>query len=473
MKLLCLADVHLGLVPARLPADLADRAHDLGPAAAWRRAVDLALGEGVSAVLLAGDLVDGVSDFFEAFSALRVGVSRLAEAGVQVLAVAGNHDTEVLGRLVKAVPQVRLLGAGGRWEAVDVMGPDGGACVRVVGWSFAGRWVEECPLEGSGLAHALAQADAAWDSSAPPPASRPVVTLGLLHADRDQTGSRYAPVTSAQLATAAVDVWLLGHVHKPDVSLTDCAWGKGGYLGSLTASDPGEHGARGAWLLEVEPGGELRMRHVSLAPLRWEHLSIDVSHLGQAEEVTPLLASHLERLVVSLDGVGSNPAGAPGAGAARPGSAPVRGLRPAALGCRITLVGHSPIRSQIEAVLRAEGVTGVTTLLDEVEVFIERVSVDALPAADLHELAGSSDPLGLLAARVLALKDAGSELRSRLVEQARPKIEAVGGQQWASGAAAAPLTDDEVAGILEEAALRALDALLQQRPPDARGSVGR
>ena len=43
MKLLAIGDIHLGRIPLRLPEELAGRAHELGPAEAWRRAVDAAI----------------------------------------------------------------------------------------------------------------------------------------------------------------------------------------------------------------------------------------------------------------------------------------------------------------------------------------------------------------------------------------------------------------------------------------------
>src|SRR5690606_3810701 len=162
-------------------------------------------------------------------------------------------DPEVLLRLAQVVPQVRLLGAGGTWEARDLAGRQG-AHVRIVGWSFPRRWVSESPLAGSGLEEALARADGATNG-------RPVAVVGLLHADRDQVGSSYAPVSSAQLAAAPVDAWLLGHVHAPDAGAGRGS-GRGylgGYLGSLSSNGPGEAGARGAWLLEVAPSGALEL----------------------------------------------------------------------------------------------------------------------------------------------------------------------------------------------------------------------
>src|SRR5690606_28513558 len=127
---------------------------------------------------------------------LREGVERLTAAGIAVLGVAGNHDVKVLPRLADSVPGFRLLGRGGQWERTLVRGRGGEA--DILGWSFPERVVHDNPL-AAGL---------------PPREGR--LTLGLLHCDRDQSGSRYAPVSSRDLDEAPVDAWLLGHIHKPD-----------------------------------------------------------------------------------------------------------------------------------------------------------------------------------------------------------------------------------------------------------------
>ncbi|RMF20195.1 MAG: DNA repair exonuclease, partial [Deltaproteobacteria bacterium] len=126
VKLLCIGDIHLGRRPGRLPSDLfAEEGAALGPLAAWRRAVDEAIDRRVDAVLLAGDVVEQEDDFYEAFAPLEEGVRRLQDAGIAVLAVAGNHDVAVLPRLARVIDSFRLLGAGGRWEEATVEGEDG------------------------------------------------------------------------------------------------------------------------------------------------------------------------------------------------------------------------------------------------------------------------------------------------------------------------------------------------------------
>lgn len=429
MKLLCVADMHLGRFPARLHPDLLPLASELGPAAAWRKAVDRALAEGVDAVLLAGDLVDGGDDFFEAYADLRAGVERLTAAGVTVVAVAGNHDVEVLPRLAEAVPGLRLLGRGGRWETCDLEA--GGARVRVAGWSFPRRWVDASPLADGALAAAL-------DAAGPAPAA----VIGLLHADRDQGGSRYAPVASAELAAAPVSAWLLGHVHAPDLAPAAGAGARlAGYLGSLTSNDPGEGGARGAWLLEVAADGALDARHVPLAPLRWERVEVDVSGLAAAEDVALEIAAAVERLHERLA---------------------TEGVEAVAVGCRLVLGGRTRLRGAIEAALAHDPPSARVLRHEQVSYFVDRVRVEALPELDLAALARGDDPVGLLAARIEALRQPGSPLRERLVSAARPRLVEAARAKAFAGLEPPALDEAEVAALLEEAALRALDALLSQ-----------
>src|SRR5690606_1898120 len=145
-------------------------------------------------------------DYFEAYGDLRSGVEELVAAGITVLAVSGNHDVEVLPRLARAVPRLVLLGEGGRWESHTL--DDGETTANVVGWSFPTSSVPTSPL--AALAATLADLP-------------PMTTIGLLHCDRDQSVSNYAPVTSVELAAAGVDLWLLGHVHRPDSGLLAAA----------------------------------------------------------------------------------------------------------------------------------------------------------------------------------------------------------------------------------------------------------
>ena len=172
MKLVAVGDIHLGRIPSRLPEELAGRARELGPAEAWRRTVDAAIAAGVKAVLLAGDVVEKEDDFFEAYRELNQRVKRLADAGIAIIGVAGNHDVRVLPRLAEQIPQFQLLGRevapeavptsvrrwsaecqpsgrNQRWERCEIR--DGNEVLSLWGWSFPRAQINDSPLNGTRL----------------------------------------------------------------------------------------------------------------------------------------------------------------------------------------------------------------------------------------------------------------------------------------------------------------------------------
>jgi DNA repair protein SbcD/Mre11 len=90
------------------------------------------------------------------------------------------------------IDSLHLLGANGQWQQYDLDG------ASVIGWSFPEAQVHHSPLENF------------------PGARGRQPLIGLLHCDRDQSDSPYAPVSSEALARAPVSAWLLGHIHQPD-----------------------------------------------------------------------------------------------------------------------------------------------------------------------------------------------------------------------------------------------------------------
>lgn len=422
MKLLCIADIHLGRQPSRVPDEVRERTggRSLGPAAAWERTVAQALSESVDALLIAGDVVEQEDDFYEAFADLRQGVERLVEAGIEVIGVTGNHDVRVLPRLAETVPGFHLLGTGGQWESTTVTDA-GGRQVRVIGWSFPERTVRSSPL-AEGL-----------------PEDGTLLTIGLLHCDRDQARSAYAPVRSAELAAAPVDAWLLGHIHRPD----DLSGRRPtGYLGSITGLDPGEPGAHGPWLLEVRDGGELDMHQLPLAPLRWEELSIPTDGLATPGDIHLLVTEAVGRLHAGLAD---------------------QTHRPRAVGCRLRFTGRTDLRAALVRTLTADDPRRTPHERDGILYFVHDWRVEALPAIDIGELAAGSDPVALLARRILILRGEPTAERRALLAEARERLADVPRRRQYASLGAEPPGDEEVAAILEAAALRALDELLAQR----------
>lgn len=420
LKLLAVGDIHLGRRPSRLPAALADRARDLGPAGAWARTVDLAIREGVHAVVLAGDVIERDKDFYEGYRELQSGVRRLTEAGIQVLGVAGNHDVRVLPRLARHIPAFRLLGAGGAWEALELDG--GGEPLTLWGWSFPQERVPHSPLAGFRFER------------------HPGPNLGLLHCDRDQPGSPYAPVASAELRAAGLDGWLLGHIHAPDALTAETP---SGYLGSLTGMDPGEPGAHGPWLIRIERGRIAAVTQQVLAPLRWTALDVDISGLESADDVRPLL---LERLQ-ALDGAVADAA-----------------VAPEAVGLRIRLTGRSRFGASAAALYGEADREHVFSGARGSHYFIERLTVDTRPEVALAELAERSDPPGLLARRLLLLdRPADDPDRQALLAEARRRLDPVARDARWQALGREHLDDPSAAEWLRRSGTRLLERMLAQQ----------
>lgn len=417
MKILAVGDIHLGRTPSRLPPELAAQARRFGPAVAWERTVEAAVDAGVRAVLLAGDVVDRDDDFFEAYGQLARGVKRLADADIDVIGIAGNHDVKVLPRLAREIPAFRLLGAGGEWEHCEIA--DGRESLTVWGWSFPQARVIESPIPNAPFER---------DSG---------LNLGLLHCDRDAGASPYAPVTGTELKRAGLDGWLLGHIHVPDELTTTSA---NGYLGSLTGLHRGETGARGPWLIGVSRGNITEVEHLPLAPLRWQRLDVDLDGISEPVDAKGRLLAALRALDEEL------------ANAAH---------RPAAVGLRIRLCGRSRFGAAAVDEFSGEDRERIDTGTGRTHYFIESISADTRPEIDLEKLAGRGDPPGLLAQRLLWLAEPeGHEERDRLVAQARDRLRKESRKSTWSGLGE-PLDADPVEW-LRNAGYRALETLLAQ-----------
>lgn len=411
--LLAIGDMHLGRLPANLPEELQSQRRGLGPDEAWVRCVHEAINRKVDAVVLAGDLVEQSRDFFVAYGQLKSGLEKLAAAGIQTFAVAGNHDVYVLPRLAAELDHLTLLGAGGRWEAVEIND------LELIGWSFPQAEVRQSPLADF------------------PNTALNRVRIGLLHCDRDQRDSRHAPVSSSDLAAAKVSAWLLGHIHKPDDLSAERPIG---YLGSVSALRASEIGHRGPWLIKTDQG-RVQAEQLILAPLRYEAHSLDLSELkradGLAARVLECARNSLTRLAQDEN-------------------------LPEVLGLRLTLTG----RSRIAAALRgaAEELMADNRPWSEhgAQCFIDKIDLALEPEIELGRLAEQNDPCGLLAQRVLALRSGEGEEHARLIQQTRNRFDQLLKAREFKGLNPA-LSDADLAGYLERAALLSLGALIDQR----------
>lgn len=432
-RILLVGDMHLGKLPGSLPDGLPRAA--LGPAEAWSRVIRAAREHRVHGVALAGDLVEAGNAFFEAYGPLERGVRLLAEEGIPVCAVAGNHDTRTLPALAERIKGFHLLGPEGTWSGFDLAGPDGPA-VRLVGWSFPAPHHRQSPLD------------------TPPPAADPaVITLGLLHGDLDLPGSRYAPVSSARLQECGYRAWFLGHVHLPGQLRTD---GAPFYLGSLTALRPTEQGRHGPVLATVGRDGVLALRRLPLAPLRWERLDVDCGGLTHPQDTLR------GRLLDAATGL-------------------VRNLEDEleqvqALGLRLRLTGQVARPGEFARTWEGLEPSELALSLDGIEVFFDKVANEVTGAVDLADLARHDHPAGILARQILILEGDADPVpqvedpdlaRQELVRLGRREIEAVDGRPHfltlRQEEEPAELTDTEVVRLLLRVARDGLNQLLADR----------
>ncbi|MDE0081165.1 MAG: DNA repair exonuclease [Gammaproteobacteria bacterium] len=434
-ELLAIGDVHLGTRPSRVPVDGSWGADpdELTPAAALKLAVDLAIERGVDAVLFAGDVVESTNARFEAVPPLESAVHRLFDAGIQVVAVAGNHDVDALPRLASLLEGFTLLGAGGEWESYAVT-KDGEPVAEIIGWSFGARRVMESPV-------------AALLENPLPRIPGALPRIGLLHADLGASGGPYAPVRQVELDETGYDAWLLGHIHKPSIDRLAAPADRppAGYLGSLVGLDPSEAGPHGPWMVRIRGDGAVGLEHLPIAPLRWEHLSVSVDGLEHPDDVGDRLFREAGEFVRRIGR-----------------EAPL----PRALGLRATLTGPSPCHEGIRRAIASGDWKGRPRRVDGTVVFYDRIRAATMPRIELSEIAKGDDPPALLARRLIRLRDGGEASRELLADAREALKSTAGSEVWRRASDhrshVDPLSDAVLRDLLLRAGMDALAAMLAE-----------
>ncbi|HPO87556.1 MAG TPA: DNA repair exonuclease [Candidatus Hydrogenedentes bacterium] len=384
MKLLCTADIHIGRRSTKIPADLDGRR--FSSAIAWNAIVDFALRARVDALLLAGDIVDHGNRYFEAYGPLEAGLKRLAAEKIHTVAVAGNHDHDVLFRLESYVGTefFHLLGQNNRWETFTLQ-RDEMDIVRIVGWSFPSARFPTNPLPSFPSKH---------------PGGVPIV--GLMHADVGQTQSVYAPVLVDELQRLPVSAWVVGHVHASNWTR---AAGKPSILlpGSPQALDPGEPGRHGPWLLHISPAGDVEAEHVPLSRVRYESLPVDLSDVHEEADWEPCVPQAIRQYISEHEN--------------ELGEAEL-------LLFRVLLQGRTRLHGRLPEWIRSLQ-NDFRIHQNQAEARIEQVHLETRPALDLALTARANDPPGILARLLLDLESDEHSSSFNLLHEAMERISQV------------------------------------------------
>lgn len=314
--------------------------------------VETCLERRVDALLIAGDLYDG--DLRDMSTALFLGrqMRRLAEAGIWVFIIRGNHDAEsVLTRELSLPDNVHVFGAEGGTEVMEEAG------IAIHGISFASAHVPENLLNRY---------------PAPAPGR---VNIGLLHTSL--TGAEghdvYAPCSLADLTGHGFDYWALGHVHKRAVH-AEKPWVV--MPGIPQGRDIGEDGPKSATLVTVGDDGAISIEPVPSALVQFERIEADLT----GTETMAAVASRLEAAL----GKAREAVAAPW------------------LVARMALTGDTPLAARLrrdddltltEAKQAAEAVG--TTLIDKVHCAFKRTATQdtAGPLAELEAIMRAPDVL--------------------------------------------------------------------------------
>lgn len=281
IKILHTADIHLDS-PLRSLAlrDAALRAEvEAATRAAFGRIIDVALSEGVAALLIAGDLFDGKARSARTAAFLTAQLDRLRTAQIRVFYIKGNHDAEnpITGGL-ELPDNVHVFDArGGKVQLAED--------VWVHGVSFADRHAPESLLPRF---------------PAPVPGA---VNIAMLHSSLAGASGHdtYAPCNVLDLVGMGFDYWALGHVHKRQVHAQD-PWVV--MPGMPQGRDIGEDGAKSASLLTLSDG-RIAVQTVPTSVLEFAATTLDISGFDNDDTLRSALRSRMREIAEEL----SAPAG--------------------------------------------------------------------------------------------------------------------------------------------------------------------
>jgi exonuclease SbcD len=301
LRLIHTADVHLGA-----------RHDDLGEQAAAQRerqfaafkaAVDLALGEKVDLFLVAGDLFDSNVQPRRSVERVAAELKRLAAARIRAVIIPGTHDVYDRASIYRAYDLPGMAGNRPTDDLVTVLEPDHpaihlAACdVVVFGPVFATKRAPHSPLQG--LDASLDQIAATW-------------RVGMVHGsiaipgktDRDEV-----VITTEEIAATKLDYLALGHWHSAQT----------GRAGTVTYAYPGAPEAvaldqdRAGKVLLVELNERNGARTVKVEErqvgrTRFEKREVDASTIAsQPALVEGLVAAADPDLVLDVRVVGVRP----------------------------------------------------------------------------------------------------------------------------------------------------------------------
>ena len=267
LRMLHLADLHLGWTPRDWPTERARRRRTRRDRV-LERAVEYALDHEIHLVVIAGDLFETYAPPADLVHSSIAQLRRLDDAGVTVVTVPGNHDE-------LTYPDSVYRAHAERWPGVLVTSPTPqrlgpiptlGGDVAIVSLAYVGGVtparspLNDFPDRAGGIPHV-----AAFHG-----------TLG------SGLGERSLPLDAQALGSKGYDYVALGHIHKPAVAR----------LGSTPAVYPGCVEGKGfddpgvpSWTVVTLGAGDARIEHVPVDIQTIDDLELDVTQFDTVDEI--------------------------------------------------------------------------------------------------------------------------------------------------------------------------------------------
>lgn len=232
----------------------------------FERVVDLALRERVDFVLLSGDLYDSADRSLSAQLALRRQLLRLSQAGIFVYMVHGNHDPLSGDRAKLSLPE-RVFQFKGEVEVCPLYGKNDALIGHIAGYSYP---------TGDERGNVAIQMAKALES-------RKGFNVALLHCNVGgmEGHENYAPCSIEDLRDSSVDYWALGHIHRP--MILSCENPLVVYPGTIQGRSVRETGPRGCYLVTVSAQGSISPIFYPTDKIRWWEETLDISSVEEEQ----------------------------------------------------------------------------------------------------------------------------------------------------------------------------------------------
>ena len=241
----------------------------------------------VDVVLIAGDLFDGDSIYYET---TRMLVDTFAAMQARVFIAPGNHDpfNEYSPYVTVRWPENVHVFRSEYFQRVEL--PEHNAVVY--GTAFTSKYRDNAPLD---------QFRGDYDDG--------LARLMVLHGDLGASRSRYGAVAEAALANTRMDYVALGHIHRHQGfarrGSTNFA-----YCGCPEGRGFDETGEKGVIYGEIAPG-DVKLEFIPLAQRRYEEIAVDITgkdaDAALLETVPAGSEAHIYRFRLTGERVGDAP----------------------------------------------------------------------------------------------------------------------------------------------------------------------